>query len=335
MAYIVHMSVFVHTTAPCSICFSVFVFVVPPCPYGRTSRTCGCLLAAQGGITLTTRAIRSQIYILSNSYKLVRAPRLLCRCRLPHGVTWCSDFKLCVLPTSTHSAISPQVQTGPTRTVTSDLMSAMLAEAATHLSFAAFLERCIFVNAAPSPQLPVPTPPLDAATQTLPHTATSRDVSTQLSFSEFLASPSTHDVLCPTCSRPVPSLLLDAAVQTPLYSVATHDASTQLPLTEFFIGCILSNDPLDRQALPSAHCNAGNVSLPHSPDIATLCSPSSASHASDGHEHTTAPHVLLQPPPGLEKYAHQFASHGILVRAAPVRPRLCTSISVTPPAAKC
>ena len=108
--------------------------------------------------------------------------------------------------------------------------------------------------------------------------------------------------------RVVPSLLLDAAVQTPSHSVETHDASTQLPLTEFFIGCILSNDPLDRQALPSAHCNAGSASPPPPPDIATLCSPSSASHASDGHEHTTAPHVLLQPPPGLEKCARQFAS---------------------------
>ena len=90
------------------------------------------------------------------------------------------------------------------------------------------------------------------------------------------------------------------------YSVATHDASTQLPLTEFVIGCILSNDPLDRQALPSAHCNTGSASPPQPPDIATLCSSSSASHASDGHEHTTAPHVLLQPPPGLEKYTHMW-----------------------------
>ena len=47
--------------------------------------------------------------------------------------------------------------------------------------------------------------------------------------------------------------------------------------------------------------------------------------------HITAPHVLLQPPPGLEEYACQHASHGILVKAAPVRPRLCTAISVTPP----
>ena len=118
-------------------------------------------------------------------------------------------------PQVTLSAISPHFQMGPTRTITSDVLSATLAEATTQLSFAAFLERCIFANASPPPQLPVPTPPLDAATQTIPHIAVSQDVSTQLSFKEFLAPPSTHDVLCPTCSRPVPSLLLDAAVQTP------------------------------------------------------------------------------------------------------------------------
>ena len=84
---------------------------------------------------------------------------------------------------------------------------------------------------------------------------------------------------------------------------------------------------LDCQALPSAHCNVGGASPPQPPDIATLCNPRSASHASDGHEHTTA----LQPPPGLEKYARQYASHGIPVKEAPLRPRLCTSISVTPP----
>ena len=194
---------------------------------------------------------------------------------------------------ATLSAAYPQVRMDPTRTITSDFLSAMLAEAATQLSFAAFLERCIFVNASP----------LDAATQTFSDTAASRDVSTQLSFREFLAPPSTLDVRCPACSRPVPSLSLDVAVQTPLHSVATHDASTQLPLTEFFIGCTLSIDPLDSQALPSAHCNAGSASPPQPPDIATLCSPSSASHASDGHGRTAAPHDLLEPPPGLEKYA--------------------------------
>ena len=81
----------------------------------------------------------------------------------------------------------------------------------------------------------------------------------------------------------------------------------------------------------SAHCNAGSASPPNPPDIATLCSPSSASHASDGHEDTTVPCVLPQPPPGLKRYARQYASHGIPVKASPVRPRLCTSTSVTPP----
>ena len=137
-------------------------------------------------------------------------------------------------PQVTLSATHPQVQMDPTRTVTSDLMSATLAEAATQLSFAAFLKRCISVSASPPPPLPIPTPSLDAATQTIPHVAVSQDVSTQLTLEEFLAPPSMHDVLCPTCSRPVHSLLLEAAVQTPLYSVASHDASTQLPLTEFF-----------------------------------------------------------------------------------------------------
>ena len=223
-------------------------------------------------------------------------------------------------------------------------MSATLAEAATQLSFAEFLERCICLSAHPPPPLPITTPPLDAATQTIPHIPVSQDVSTQLPLEEFflryvhphnlsgaLAPPSTHDALCSTCSRPVPLLLLDAAVQTPLYSVALHDASTQLPLTEFFIGCTFSNDPLDCQSSPSAHCNAGSASPPQPADIATHCSPSSASHASDGHDDTTAPRVSPQPPLDLEKYARQCASHGIPVKAAPVRPRLCTSISVTPP----
>ena len=139
-------------------------------------------------------------------------------------------------PQVTLNATHPQVQMDPTRTITNDLLSATLAEAATQLSFAAV------VDASPPPQLPVPTPPLDAAMQTIPHIAVSQDVSTQLPLEEFsprcvhphnpsgaLAPPSAHDVLCPTCSRPVPPLLLDAAVQTPSHSVASNDASTQLP----------------------------------------------------------------------------------------------------------
>ena len=76
-------------------------------------------------------------------------------------------------PQVIHSAIIPQVQTGLTHTATSDLMSATLAEAATQLFFAEFLERCILLRASP---LPTPTQLLDAATQTIPHIAVSQDV---------------------------------------------------------------------------------------------------------------------------------------------------------------
>ena len=186
--------------------------------------------------------------------------------------------------------------------------------------------------------------PWRAATQKVPHIAVSQDVSTQLPLAEFSlrciypedpleasVPPSTHDVTCPTCSRPIPPPLLDAAVQTPSRSVASTDAITQLPLTEFLIACVYSRNPLDRQGLPSAHCNAGSASPPQPADTATLCSPRSTSCAGDCHAGTTAPRASPQPPPGLENYAHLRTSHGIPVKAAPVRPRLHTSTSVTPP----
>ena len=111
--------------------------------------SCGCLLAPQGGITLTTSAVRSQHHILSNSCKLVRAlpVQMSASTRESHGAATSSSV---FCPQVTHSVNGSQVQTGPTRTVTSDLLSATLADAATQLSFAAFLERCIFVHAFPA-----------------------------------------------------------------------------------------------------------------------------------------------------------------------------------------
>ena len=190
----------------------------PSVPIWMNFRTCGCFLAPQGGITLTTRVFRSALHPLQQLQTGASSPsspvQKSASTRESHGAATSSSVSC---PQVTHSAISPQVQTGPTRTVTSDLMSATLAEAATQLSFAAFLERCISVSAPPPPPLPISTPPLDAATQTTPHVAVSQDVSAQLSLEEFslrcvhphnpsraLAPPSTHDVLCPTCSRPVP-----------------------------------------------------------------------------------------------------------------------------------
>ena len=226
-------------------------------------------------------------------------------------------------PQLPHSLISSHVPAGPTRNVIGEVVATSLAEAVTKLSFFEFLQRCNLLIAPPQPpQLPVTISLLDAAVQTLPHSTASQDVSTQMG------------------TRPASSLSLDSAVQTPLRSTVSHDTSTQLPLTEFFIGCIFSNDPFDRQGSSSAQGDTGSASPPQPPDIATTCSLSSSSLDRDGHVHTTAPRVLLQPPPGLEQYAtppgldkdaHLCASHGILVQAAPLRPWLRSAISVTLP----
>ena len=62
------------------------------------------------------------------------------------------------------------------------------------------------------------------------------------------------------------------SVQTPVRSAVLHDVATQLPLTEFFVGCVYSNNPLDRQ----------NVVRQSPPSM-------------------QGSHVLPPPPPGLEQ----------------------------------
>ena len=98
------------------------------------------------GITLTTRVSGPQHYIVSNSYKLVQAPRRPLASTQGSNGTTSSDFVSS--PQLPHSAISSQVPAGPTRNVTGDAMSATLAEAATQLPFAEFLQRCNFLRAA-------------------------------------------------------------------------------------------------------------------------------------------------------------------------------------------
>ena len=158
---------------------------------------------------------------------------------------------------------------------------------------------------------------LDAAVQTFSHSSLSQDVSTQFG------------------SRPASSFSLDVFVQTPIRSTVLHDTSTQLPLTEFFIGCIFCNDPFDRQRSSSAQGDFGSVSLPPLPDNATTCTLSSSMTTSSvlWLHVSCCSHRLEQyaPPPGLAIDAHLCTSHGIPVKAAPLRPRLRSAISVTPP----
>ena len=198
------------------------------------------------------------------------------------------------------STISSQIPVCPTRNGTGDVMP--LAEAITQLSFLEFLQHCGVSIAPPQPsQLPVPISLLDAAVQATPPCDAFQDVSTQTSDQQV--SSLSFDVAVQTSPHGIHISSLDAAVQTtpllrlstsphrwvlaqfprflliffvqtPIRSVVLHDVVTQLPLTEFFIGCLFSNDPLDRQNLVRQH-------------------PSSVQ----------GPRALLQPPPGLEQYA--------------------------------
>ena len=128
-----------------------------------------------------------------------------------------------------------------------------------------------------------------------------------------------------------PTLLLDAATQTFPHSAASADATTQLPLTEFFLGCICSKDPMHRSVPPPTHGNASNASLPQVIDIASIYSPSSTSRTS-GRSAPRARHRSTPPlPPGLEDQAPLSSSHGIPVKAAPVRQCTHTSLSASSP----
>ena len=58
--------------------------------------------------------------------------------------------------------------------------------------------------------------------------------------------------------------------------------------------------PMTLQTAELCHRHIAMLVAPHRLNLLTLLrfvAPSSATHASDCHEHTTAPHVLLQPPP--------------------------------------
>ena len=132
--------------------------------------------------------------------------------------------------------------------------------------------------------------------QTIPHSTPSQNVSTQMgsrSASLFFVDVF---VQTPVCSN------VDVFVQTPVCSNVLHDAATELPLTEFFIGCICSNDPLDRQ------------------NFVRQCPPS-----------VQGPRALLQPPPRLEQPAPppELAAYSHLLAAASARRSASTALAGT------
>ena len=100
------------------------------------------------------------------------------------GVQWHSVPKLCVQPT-VYTQCHQSTSSGGPYSDCHKRCNVTLAEAATQLSFAEFMERCNLLRAAPPHLQPNPTQLLDAATQTFPHSAASADASTQLPLAVF------------------------------------------------------------------------------------------------------------------------------------------------------
>ena len=243
---------------------------------------CSSPTAPHGGTTLTTRVTGPQRCIVSNSYKLVRAPRRLCSHWPPHRSPTAHCLQAPCPAHSYHAVPSAhKFRQAPLSMSQAIVMSSSLAEAATQLSFAEFSERCNFLRAPPPRPQPSPTLLLDALRRLF------------------------HTVL-PLLMRPPNS-----------------------PSRRFFWRCIYSKDPLDRSVPSLAHGNASSAALPQPIDIATTCSPSSTSRSSGRSAPRARLHFTPPPPPGLEDQAYLRSSHGILVKAAPVR--LCTQSSTSAP----
>ena len=227
----------------------------------------------------------------------------LCRYRLPHGSHMVQYFELCVLPTGYTQCHQSTGQTGPTRTVTRDLMSATLAEAATQLSFCCILgalHLCVCFAAAP-------------ATHPHPIPGCRHAFDTSLSLRTFLRNSRSRSswlhLLCTMFSAPrVPDPSLRYFLKRLCRRLCTASHLTMPPHNYRSRSSSPGvSSPMTLQTGKPRHRHIAMLAAPHLhifADIATLCSPSSASHASDGHEHTTAPRVLPQPPPGLEKSWH-------------------------------
>ena len=120
------------------VCFAVF-----SCSHGRTSEHAAASWhhRVESLFVHGHSALRTTLSPTATMWCELSAPCAVIG--LHTGATRCSDSKLCVLPTGYTKCHQSTSSEGSTRTGTSDSMSATLAEAATQLSFAEFLERCI------------------------------------------------------------------------------------------------------------------------------------------------------------------------------------------------
>ena len=142
-----------------------------------------------------------------------------------------------------------------------------------------------------------------------PREVTFADAGMQLSFAEFLECCNLSRAL-PLRHQPSSTLLQDASTQASPHSAAFTDATTQLPLTEFFLGCVYSNDSLDRPPTLPSQGNLRGAPLHHPKHMdATL----SISSINGGDFRTPVPRAQLNgtppPPPSLEVQLPMSSPH--------------------------
>ena len=193
----------------------------------KDSRTYRSPTGLHGGITLVTRVFGSQLYIVSNSYKLVRVPRRLSSPGPSHRIRKGQRLRAPCPARSRHSALSAHKFWRSPQAMFAHRWGhcalclphthAATADASTQLSISEFLLLCFtkhtFRRTVP---LRIHEDLREAQTpsntgDTVP--ATFADAATQLSFAEFLESCNLSSTL-PPCPQANPTQLLDAATQT-------------------------------------------------------------------------------------------------------------------------
>ena len=111
-------------------------------------------------------------------------------------------------------------------------------------------------------------------------------------------------------SRLASSFSVDVFVQTPVRSVLLHDVAIQLPITEFFIGCVFSNDPLDRQNFVRQFPSSAQDDI--GSDLSSLTC------------------TITRPNLGCVDLVRKLAPRGAAISDAPSRGRLRSAISDMP-----
>ena len=163
------------------VTLQVFVFATFRCSDGRTAER----VAAQVDCMVESRLLHGDFLVLSPTLSSTVTNLFVfhvdCAALVPHTrVKRHSAFRLRAHG-KRHSA--PSAHKIPV--AIGNAMPATFADAATQLSFAEFSERCNLFSALPPRPQPSPTPLLEGASQTSPHSAASAEASTQLPLTEF------------------------------------------------------------------------------------------------------------------------------------------------------